>query len=74
MITGYELDLQMRWPAGTSERLAKRARLPHFKLPNGEIRFDLNEIKKLIQHVTPTGAPVVSTTPPAASKAVTHTA
>lgn len=46
-----DIDGLFRWPAGTSERLAKRGKLPHYVLPNGEIRFDRAEVEALVRRV-----------------------
>src|SRR5262249_28558590 len=41
------------WTRGKAERLARRRRLPHYVLPNGEIRFRLAEVLPLVRHVRP---------------------
>jgi hypothetical protein len=46
-----DIDLRLNWPAGTAQRLAKRERLPHVVLPNGDVRFVWEEIVPLIRHV-----------------------
>lgn len=48
-----DIDRHLNWHPGTAERLARRGRLPHFKLPDGSIRFSLNEIQSLVRRVTP---------------------
>lgn len=40
LLTGRELDRILRYPRGRSLRLAKAGKLPHLKLPDGEIRFE----------------------------------
>ena len=70
LLSGYDVDALLGWPMGRTQRLAKLGKLPFVRLPNGDLRFDLDEIQKLILHVTPTGAPVASTKPPAAAGAV----
>jgi hypothetical protein len=40
LLKPYELDSQLRYPAGRSARLARRGLIPHVVLPDGEIRFD----------------------------------
>ncbi len=52
MNTGFEIDRLLSWPPGRAERLARRNKLPHYKLPGGEIRFKREEILSLI---TPAG-------------------
>lgn len=46
-----ELDKLLRWPLGRSERLAKKRRIPHIILPDGEIRVRWMDIKPLIVSV-----------------------
>jgi len=46
-----DIDGLFRWPAGTAERLAKRGKLPHYVLPNGDIRFDRAEVEALVKRV-----------------------
>lgn len=46
-----DIDARLNWAAGTAQRLAKRGRLPHVLLPNGEVRFIWTEIVSLIRHV-----------------------
>jgi hypothetical protein len=43
-----QVDRILRYPRGRSARLAKAGRFPHIRLPDGEIRFDEEEIAKLI--------------------------
>jgi hypothetical protein len=47
-----EVDLLFRYPAGRALKLAKVGRIPHIVLPDGEIRFDEAEIRRLLN---PTG-------------------
>ena len=48
-----DIDRHLNWHPGTAERLARRGRLPHYKLPDGSIRFRVEEIQPLIRRVTP---------------------
>lgn len=41
-----EVDRLLRYPRGRSLKLAKAGKLPHVKLPDGEIRFDASEIDR----------------------------
>ena len=51
LVSPEEIDKRLGWPLGKSTRLARRGRLPHFVLPDGEtIRFDPAEIEALIIH------------------------
>ena len=43
-----EVDRLLRYPRGRSVRLAKSNKLPHIRLPDGEIRFIESEIEKLL--------------------------
>lgn len=52
LIHGHDIDRLLNWPSGRAERLARRNKLPHYKLPDGEIRFKRDEIFSLI---TPAG-------------------
>lgn len=47
-----ELDRVLRYPPGKSERLARRGKLPHLKLPDGSIRFDSEDIGELLNAST----------------------
>jgi len=53
MNTPHEIDTAFRWPLGRAERLARRGRLPHLRLPDGSIRFSFDEVSKLITRVNP---------------------
>ena len=55
LLSGDEIDALFSWPMGRTQRLAKLGKLPFFRLPNGDLRFDLDELQKLIQHFTPSG-------------------
>ena len=44
-----EVDLLLRYPFGRALRLAKAKKIPHIKLPDGEIRFDKAEIERLLR-------------------------
>lgn len=46
-----DIDTALNWPIGTVRRMARRRRLPHYLLPDGEIRFRLDEVMPLIQRV-----------------------
>lgn len=50
LIFGIEVDARLRWPVGRATQLAKKGRLPSKLLPDGSIRFDWNEIERLIEH------------------------
>lgn len=44
-----EVDRLLRYPRGRAVRLAKSGRLPAVFLPDGEIRFDPETIRTLMQ-------------------------
>ena len=48
-----DIDLRLNWPLGTSARLARRKRLPHYLLPDGAIRLRWEEVSALVRHVLP---------------------
>ncbi len=54
LIFPEDLDKQMGWRPGRSERLSRQRRLPHVLLPDGSIRFDQAEINQLIVRVPAT--------------------
>ena len=46
-----DVDRRLNWPLGRAERLARRKRLPHVRLPDGSIRFEWEAIAPLVQKV-----------------------
>jgi hypothetical protein len=46
--TPGEIDELLRWQFGKAERLAKRGRLPHYRLPDASIVFRIDEITEVI--------------------------
>jgi hypothetical protein len=46
-----EVDTRLGWRPGRAERLARQRRLPYVLLPDGSIRFDWDEIERLIVRV-----------------------
>lgn len=46
-----QIDKLLGWPLGKAEKLARRRRLPHVRLPDGSIRFRWAEIEALLTHV-----------------------
>jgi hypothetical protein len=47
-----DIDRRLNWPLGRAERLARRRRLPHILLPDGSVRFEWQEIEKLVERVS----------------------
>jgi predicted site-specific integrase-resolvase len=43
-----EVDLMFRYPSGRTKRLAKAGKIPFIKLPDGEMRFDEQQIKQIL--------------------------
>lgn len=52
LLTPRELDRMLRYPRGRSLKLAKAGKLPHIVLPDGEVRFDEDEIEKVLRPTT----------------------
>jgi hypothetical protein len=50
-LEGTEIDKKVGWPLGRAESLARRNKLPHYRLPDGAIRFKWAAVSKLIQSV-----------------------
>jgi hypothetical protein len=50
LLTGFDIDEAMRWRRGKAEGLARKGKLPHYTLPDGSIRFRLEEVKALIKY------------------------
>jgi predicted site-specific integrase-resolvase len=49
LLTPRELDRLLRYPRGRSMKLARAGKLPHIVLPDGEVRFDEDEITALLK-------------------------
>jgi hypothetical protein len=61
VILGDDLDALFNWPPGRSERLAKRGVLPHYALPDGEVRFSKAEVLALVEHRQARPGPTIHT-------------
>jgi len=48
LLKAEEVDLMLRYPIGRTRRLAKAGLIPFICLPDGEIRFDENDIECLL--------------------------
>jgi hypothetical protein len=46
-----DIDHFLNWSLGTAARLARRYKLPHYRLPDGSIRFRKDEVEQLVHHV-----------------------
>ena len=51
LLCGIEVDRRLKWSVGRADRLAKRGRLPHVRLPDGSLRFEWTAIERLIIRV-----------------------
>lgn len=49
LIRPEELEQRFGWRRLTANKLVKSGKLPYIRLPNGEIRFDEDEINALIE-------------------------
>ena len=56
LLQSADVDRRLAWPIGRAERLARRGRLPHVRLPDGSIRFRWREIARMIEYVGTTTA------------------
>lgn len=50
-----EVDARLGWPAGQAQKLARKKKLPHYKLPDGSLMFSWQEVAALIEHVPACG-------------------
>jgi hypothetical protein len=48
-----QIDRELNWPLGTTTRLVRRQRLPHYRLPDGSVRLRIEEVKALVSFVPP---------------------
>lgn len=53
LLESADVDRRLRWPIGRAKHLARRGKLPHLVLPDGEIRFRWEELERLIVAVAP---------------------
>jgi hypothetical protein len=51
LLYAEDIDRRLNWSLGTSARLARRRRLPHYVLPDGSVRFRWEEVEPLVRHV-----------------------
>jgi len=56
-----QLDDLLDWSPGTCARLARRGRLPHYRLPGGEIRLNVDEVLEMVRRVPVTAISKQST-------------
>jgi hypothetical protein len=49
LVKPSELDEMLRYPRGKCARLARASQLPHVKLPDGQIRFDPEEVERFLR-------------------------
>jgi predicted site-specific integrase-resolvase len=48
LLIPIEVDRILRYKPGKAERLAKRGKLPHVRLPDGTIRFRESDVEQLL--------------------------
>jgi hypothetical protein len=65
LIEPEEIDRRLSWMPGRAAKLARRRLLPHILLPDGSIRFDWEEIEKLLCRVDAVAVPAPSCAFPA---------
>ncbi|QEL15619.1 hypothetical protein [Limnoglobus roseus] len=53
LINADEVDRRFLWLTGTAEKLAKKSKLPHYRLPDGSLRFVWAELESLICRIPP---------------------
>jgi hypothetical protein len=46
-----DIDRKLNWSLGTAAKMARRRMLPHYILPDGAIRFRLDEVIQLVQRL-----------------------
>jgi hypothetical protein len=51
-----EIDARLNWPPGRTSQLARRSKLPHYRLPDGSIRLRWEEVARLVRHIGTTCA------------------
>lgn len=54
-----EVDRLLRYPRGRSLKLARAGKLPHIKLPDGEIRFDEQDLQRHLRTELTRPSPLV---------------
>ena len=64
LTTPREIDRLFRWEPGTARKLAGQGKLPHYRLPDGSIRFEQTEVTRLVERVPPeqTAKPTAAST------------
>lgn len=50
-VLARDIEKRLGWKSGRAERLAKQRRLPHYILPDGQLRFLWDDIEPLIVRV-----------------------
>jgi hypothetical protein len=48
-LTGEDIDARLGWWPGTARLMARRDALPHYRLPDGSVRFRRAEVEGMIQ-------------------------
>jgi len=50
LLCGEEVDRRVNWPTGRAQKLARRGKLPHVVLPDGDIRFIWEQVERLLSY------------------------
>jgi hypothetical protein len=56
-ITPREVDRLLRWPRGRAAKAAREGRLPAITLPDGEVRFDMDKLLRVLKQSGKGAAP-----------------
>lgn len=51
LLYGEDIDRRLNWPLGRAERLARRGKLPHVILPDGQVRFEWPYVAALLVRI-----------------------
>jgi predicted site-specific integrase-resolvase len=52
LFTSIQVNRILNLPRGSCQKMAKKGLIPHFVLPNGEIRFSSEHIQKILEAAT----------------------
>ena len=49
LLTPRDVDRLLRWPHGRALKAARQGTLPAITLPDGEVRFDMDELLRVLK-------------------------
>ena len=49
LLTSRDVDRLLRWPRGRALKAARQGTLPAITLPDGEVRFDMDELLRVLK-------------------------